>query len=398
MSLPRVLFISGSAGLGHVTRDLAIAHQVRALDATAEIRWMAGGPARRVLLEAGEQLRPEAADYGDLTHLAETVHGTVLDYAAAAHRVEAANAKLIVRVARDSRCDVVVGDECYWLSDRLAKHRDEVQWSYVMLIDFFGGDVVKHTVREHAIAYDFNWSWVRWDRRLFRSESNRCLFVGEPEDVAPRSLGLGLPFLRRRCHARKYFTFLGAVLPFEPADWADRDRARRLLGYDARPLIVATIGGTAVGQRLLGLFQAAHPLIRQRLPEARLVLVCGPNVDPQSLPSGDGIELRGFVPDLYQHLAACDVAVTQGGGTTTFELMALRRPFLYFPLEGHFEQEYSVAPRLERYGAGVRMTASQTTPETLAATVATEYGRVADYPSVPVDGARRAAETILSLC
>ena len=397
MSGPRILFISGSAGLGHITRDLAIVRQVRALDRSAEVLWLAGGPPRQALLEAGEALVPEAAEYGDLTQLAESVHGTVLDYAAAAHKIEARHAALIVRLAREHHCDIVVGDECYWLSDRLAKHPDEVQWSYVMLIDFFGGDVVKHSLREHAIAWDFNWCWVRWDRRLFGNERNRCLFVGELDDVADRSLGLGVPFLRRRSHARKYFTFVGPVLPFEPSEWSDPGKAKALLGYDDRPLVVATIGGTAVGRKLLGLFAAAHSLVRRSLPDARLVLVCGPNVEPESVTGGEGVEVRGFVPDLYKHLAACDVAISQGGGTTAFELTALRRPFVYFPLEGHFEQLNSVAPRLERLHAGVRMTPSQTTPESLAAAVLAEYGRTPDYRQVPADGARRAAEIILSL-
>ena len=34
------------------------------------------------------------------------------------------------------------------------------------------------------------------------------------------------------------------------------------------------------------------------------------------------------------------------------ELAAARRPFLYFPLRNHFEQNRHVRHRLERYGAG----------------------------------------------
>ena len=59
--------------------------------------------------------------------------------------------------------------------------------------------------------------------------------------------------------------------------------------------------------------------------------------------------------DLYRHLAACDLAVVQGGLTTGMELTANRRPFLYFPLRHHFEQNFHVHHRLERYGAGRRM-------------------------------------------
>ena len=39
-----------------------------------------------------------------------------------------------------------------------------------------------------------------------------------------------------------------------------------------------------------------------------------------SLPVVDGVEYRGYVPQLYRHLAACDLAIVQGGLTTCMEL------------------------------------------------------------------------------
>ena len=103
------------------------------------------------------------------------------------------------------------------------------------------------------------------------------------------------------------------------------------------------------------------------------------------------------MPRLYEHLAACDVAVVQGGGTTTLELTALRRPFVYFPLEGHFEQNLVVAKRLARHGAGERLIYSETTPETLAEAVVEQLGREASWPGIPADGARQAAALINDL-
>jgi UDP:flavonoid glycosyltransferase YjiC (YdhE family) len=86
-----------------------------------------------------------------------------------------------------------------------------------------------------------------------------------------------------------------------------------------------------------------------------MIIVAGPRIDPASLPAGDGVEVRAYVPDLHRHLAACDLAIVQGGLTTTMELTAHRRPFLYFPLEHHFEQSFHVHHRLQRHRAGRRM-------------------------------------------
>ena len=86
-----------------------------------------------------------------------------------------------------------------------------------------------------------------------------------------------------------------------------------------------------------------------------MVVVAGPRIDPAAFPETDGLEVRAYVHNLYRHLAACDLAVVQGGLTTSMELTANRRPFLYFPLRHHFEQNFHVRHRLERYGAGRAM-------------------------------------------
>src|SRR5262249_4420706 len=130
--------------------------------------------------------------------------------------------------------------------------------------------------------------------------------------------------------------------------------------------------------------------------------VAGPRIDPKSLvtgglPGGEGLELRSYVPDLHRHLAACDLAVVQGGLTTTMELTASGRPFIYFPLERHFEQNRHVAHRLDRHGAGRRMSFADSPSDVIAAAIAQEIGREVDYRPVPADGAARAAASIAEL-
>ena len=119
----------------------------------------------------------------------------------------------------------------------------------------------------------------------------------------------------------------------------------------------------------------AIPLARAIVPDLRFLVVTGPRIDPGSLPRRRGVTVRGFVPDLYRHLAACDLAVVQGGLTTCMELTANRRPFLYFPLANHFEQQRHVAHRLDRYGAGRRMDYATADPDEIAAAIALELER-----------------------
>src|SRR5690349_22143862 len=51
---------------------------------------------------------------------------------------------------------------------------------------------------------------------------------------------------------------------------------------------------------------------------------------------------------------------------TTMELTAAGRPFLYFPLRLHFEQNRHVAHRLDRHGAGRRMDYATSGPSEIA--------------------------------
>ena len=79
------------------------------------------------------------------------------------------------------------------------------------------------------------------------------------------------------------------------------------------------------------------------------------------------------------------------------ELTANRRPFLYFPLRHHFEQNFHVRHRLQRYGAGRCMDFDLATPDVIAEAIAGEIGRSVDYRAVEADGASRAAALIAEM-
>src|SRR5215213_3890693 len=111
-----------------------------------------------------------------------------------------------------------------------------------------------------------------------------------------------------------------------------------------------------------------------------------------------GARVVGYLPDLYRHLAACDLAVVQGGLTTCMELTALRKPFVYVPLRRHFEQNFHVRKRLDRYEAGRCVTYEEAVdPEALAEIIAKEVTREVAYRPVETDGAARAAAMLADL-
>jgi predicted glycosyltransferase len=221
---------------------------------------------------------------------------------------------------------------------------------------------------------------------------DRAVFVGNPEDIVPDSFGTNLPVIRD--WTEQNYDFAGYVTGFDPGELGDRER----LGYlDDEQVCIVTVGGSGVGEHLLRRVIAAFPAAKERVPELRMIVVAGPRIDPDGLPQHEGLEVRAYVHDLYQHLAACDLAVVQGGLTTSMELTANRRPFLYFPLRHHFEQNFHVRHRLSRYGAGRCMDFETDGPEEIAVAIAEELGREVDYLPVETDGAERAAKLIAEL-
>lgn len=396
MPRKKVLFISGSLGLGHIGRDLAIAGELRKRFEYLDIDWLAGPPADAVVREAGENVLPEARQLADENAVAEAAsEGARLNlfrYLMDVRNGWSRNVEVVDRLTAHAGYDLVIGDETYDLAVAYKKEPERKHAPFVMIYDFIGADAVTWNPLERLGIYLLNRSWCQ---RVDPRPVDLSLFIGEPEDVPDRPFGPWLP--NRRAWAREVCDFVGYVLTFDPAQHADRQGVRARLGYDGSPLVVCTVGGTAIGRDLLELCGRAFPLAADRMPGLRMLLVSGPRIDPASLDVPAGVDVRGYVPALHEHLAASDLAVVQGGGTVTLELTALRRPFLYFPLEDHYEQELHVAPRLERHRAGRRMAFSATTPETLARAIVENIGAEVRYASVPVDGARVAAEKISGL-
>ena len=200
----------------------------------------------------------------------------------------------------------------------------------------------------------------------------------------------------RKKYAKETYRFTGYILQFDPKKLPDEKTLRKRLGYGKEPLVIASIGGTSIGKELLELCGKAYPIARQKIPSLRMVLVSGPRIKADFVDVPDEVEVLPFVPKLYEHFAVCNLAIIQGGATSAMELAALKKPFIYFPLEKHFEQA-NVARILNEREIGIEMHYSKTTPEQLADKIIQLTGTKVNYPDLPVNGAQKAAELISTL-
>ncbi|MBW6468176.1 MAG: hypothetical protein K0B85_03325 [Coriobacteriia bacterium] len=380
-----------------MSKDLAIANELRSLRPDVDVLWLTGRPASDALAEAGERVLPEAARWRGGTAVAErALHDGQLDLVTYVYRslpAWAYNARLFRRAIEDHRIDVAIGDETWEVFIPLNLRLLHPPVPFVMLFDFVGTESMTGRPFNRMRSYLLNVVWSR-DANAFARGLHSEIFIGEIEDVPDAPFGWRLP--NRREHARANYDVVGHCVNFRPEHYADRQALRRRLGYDERPLVICSVGGTAIGRELLELCGQAYLPLRSVMPDVHMVLVCGPRLPTESLSAPDGVEVRGYVPRLFEHHACCDVAVGQCGASSTTELAALGTPFIYFPIEGHFEQEF-VAARLARHGAGVRMSLAHTTPERLAEAIYELYASPPKPASFPVDGARNAARHIAAV-
>jgi UDP-N-acetylglucosamine:LPS N-acetylglucosamine transferase len=391
----RVLYISGSIGLGHVSKDLAIARELRRRQPEIEILWLAGHPASNALRQAGETVIPESENWIGASQIAEkcTRNGqlNLVRYVYRSLPSWAANARLFRKILDSHEINVAVGNEVYEVQVGLTLRLLRVRVPFVMIFDFVGTDATTANPLDQLGSWALNAIWAG-DGRVFQGNPHSAIFIGELEDVPDERMGWALP--NRRTHATKHYREIGHVINFMPGDCADRTVLRRKLGFGDGPLVVCAVGGTSIGRDLLQLCGEAFVPLRKSMRDVHMVLVCGPRIPVESIMVPAGVDVRGYVPRLYEMYACSDVAVVQCGASSTTELAALRRPFIYFPIDGHFEQE-AVASRLARYGAGVRMSVKAATPDMLAEAIVREYGRTVGYAPMPVDGAAKAAAHIL---
>jgi pimeloyl-ACP methyl ester carboxylesterase/UDP:flavonoid glycosyltransferase YjiC (YdhE family) len=397
----RALFVSSPIGLGHARRDVAIAQELRKLVPHLEVDWLAQDPVTRVLQAHGERIHPSSSalasesEHIELESSSHRLH--VFEAFRRMDEIFLANFMVFLEAVREKDYDVWIGDEAWEVDYFLHENPELKSAAYAWLTDIVGWVPMPALgEREAALTADYNAEMIEQVERFPRLR-DRAIFIGRPEDVVPGTFGPGLPEIRDWTEQHYQFTG-GYILGLDQRSVGDRGELRRRLGYrDDEIVCIASVGGSGVGAELLGRLMKAFPAAKRRVPRLRMVAVAGPRIDASTLPSVEGVEVRPFVPDLDLHLAACDVALTQGGLSTTMELTAARRPFLYFPLKDHCEQNFHVRHRLERYRAGRCMDFDEATPEKVAAAIESLVSQPVDYAEIETGTAARAAELIAQL-
>ncbi|GBL40955.1 hypothetical protein EMGBD3_03230 [Nitrosarchaeum sp.] len=111
-----------------------------------------------------------------------------------------------------------------------------------------------------------------------------------------------------------------------------REELRKKFSFDKKTIVVS-IGGTDAG---LFLIEKTLESILKINQDVNAIVVSGPTLSKKF---GDNIRNLGFVSNLHEIIFAADVIVSLAGKSTIDEARAYGTPGIFIPIKGHFEQE-----------------------------------------------------------
>ena len=110
-----------------------------------------------------------------------------------------------------------------------------------------------------------------------------------------------------------------------------REELREKFSFDKKTIVIS-IGGTDAGVFLI---EEALNAISKINQDVQVVLVSGPAINK----TFENVENLGFVNNLHEVIFAADLIISLAGKSTIDEARAYGTPGIFIPIKGHFEQE-----------------------------------------------------------
>jgi len=110
-----------------------------------------------------------------------------------------------------------------------------------------------------------------------------------------------------------------------------REELRKKFSFEKKTILIS-IGGTDVG---LFLIEKALESISKIKKDIEVILVSGPAISKKF----ENVRNLGFVDNLHELIFAADLIISLAGKSTIDEANAYGTPAIFIPIKGHFEQE-----------------------------------------------------------
>ena len=320
----KVLFFTSPIGLGHATRDIAIAEKLKQI-VKDEILFISGGAAYDLISKEGFQALnlyrppPFTVDSGKLRNSFVWLMKYIIYYKR--------SKKIAEEVIRKDvhKYPLIVSDEDF---ASIAVSQNTILSKSILIYDMveptasghgitsnYCNNNFENNVGETHFASGFLHIFEKKMNRSMRNLINKCDKVIIP-DFGDNSANL---------------VFVGPIVREVKSD---RKSLRNNLGFTRKTILVCA-GGTDAGRHLIQKSLEAYGNLKKRL-DVDLILVPGPNLE---LNDSDDFYNLGFVDNLHEYIYASDLVISLAGRSTIDESTVYGTPGIFIPIKNHFEQE-----------------------------------------------------------
>lgn len=292
-----ITFFTSPIGLGHATRDIAIAEELK-----TDILFASGEGASILIARKGfkalDVYKPEGfiVESGQLQHVFKWLLQYYLYYK---------KCKKIAKEILEKRNGLIISDE-----------------------DFASIAVAKKMGQRRVLITDITESHFTTglasviEKKMNKSMHNimqtcDCVIIPELGDDRDNIRYVG-PIVRRAS--------------------ADRNTLRKRFCFEKNTILVSG-GGTDAGKYLVQKAIEVHRQLQSKL-DSELIIVSGPSL---KLPDSPEYRNLGFVNNMHDLAYAADLVISLAGRSTMDESMAYGTPGIFIPIKNHFEQEQNAA-------------------------------------------------------
>jgi UDP-N-acetylglucosamine--N-acetylmuramyl-(pentapeptide) pyrophosphoryl-undecaprenol N-acetylglucosamine transferase len=309
----RVLFATSPIGLGHATRDIAIAEKLKQVVGD-EILFITGGAAYELISREGFQA----------LNLYIPPHFTV-----EAGKLRNRFVWLMRYIIYYKRSKKIVEDVI-----------KEMSGNHPLIVsdeDFASIAVGQNIILKCILIYDILESPICSNK----DKIGETHFTSGPLHIFEKKMNVSLHDLINKCDKVIIPDFgsnkanLVYVGPIVREIKSDRNRLRSNLGLTTRKTILVCAGGTDAGRYLIQKSLDAYDKLKKRL-NIDLILASGPNL---KLNVSDQFHNLGFINNLHEYIYASDLVISLAGRSTIDESNVYGTPGIFIPIKNHFEQE-----------------------------------------------------------
>lgn len=293
-----ITFYSSPIGLGHSTRDIAIAEKLK-----TDVLFVSGEGASRLIARKGfnvlDVYRPAKfiVDSGQLQHLSRWVLNYYLYY---------------------KRCKAIAKE---------------------ILYDRYNGLIVSdEDFASLAVGKEMN------QRCVLITDVIETCFTNGLVSIIEKKMNKSMHEIMRACECiiipevgedRDNIRYVGPIVRHTSSD---RNTLRKQFGFEKRTILVSG-GGTDAGKYLIEKTIEVHCKLQNML-DSELIVVSGPSI---KLPDSQQYLNLGFVDNMHDLICAVDLVISLAGRSTIDESIAYGTPGIFIPIKNHFEQENNAA-------------------------------------------------------